>query len=411
MAIKAGQILHDAEGYVIDRIQSAGVGSLNIPEEKIKEVGNFQTVATVRDTPDLSFDLESFDVSAEFEALLVGKDPTALTAGEEIDFGDVQPLDITSPFKSGNNAYNIIKGIVIPYLNLERCQYRFGVGQNSTQSFTLRGDSVYYVPGVPAYEEFAHIGATTYSFGQVPAILYQESGDNYYALSVSLKDSTTGEYKRLFIGDDYTNTATGFTLLADLSATYDTICVTYGHGDATNYTQTGNTPLGQPVHQTASVKPAAVRGKDIDVYLGDSSATPTFTRWTGIQSIEVSRSVNLENDEELGNSKFVASDYDTAEVTGSITMKPESPTDLWDKIAQVADVPTNEIVGPFTSAFFPLEIRISDPDDGSVLKTLYVPDARFTIPAVQGRVDTKLEVNFDFSSDGGSLLVYNGSRS
>ena len=411
MAIKAGQILHDAEGYVIDRIQSAGVGSLNIPEEKIKEVGNFQTVATVRDTPDLSFDVESYDVSAEFEAILVGKDPTGLSAGEEIDFGDVQPLDIISPFKSGNNAYNIIKGIVIPYLNIERVQYRFGVGQNSTQNFTLRGDSVYYVPGAPYYEEFTNTGTGTYNFTESPAILYQESGDNYYALSVSLKDSTTGVYKRLFIGDDYTNTSTGFTLLADLSSTYDTICVTYGHGNAVNYSQTGNTPNGQAVHQTSSVKPAAVRGKDIDIYLGDSSATPTFSRWTGIQSFEVTRSVNLENDEELGNSKFVASDYDTAEVTGTITMKPENPEDLWNKIAEVADVPTNEVVGPFTSTFFPMEARISDPDSGAVLKTIYVPDARFTIPSVQGRVDTKLEVNFEFDSDGGSLLVYNGSRS
>ena len=410
MAIKAGQFLHDAEGFVIDRIQSAGVGNLNIPEEKIKELGNFQTVATVRDTPDLSFDLESFDVSTEFEALLVGLDPTAVTSGTEIDFGDTQPLDIISPFKSGNNAYNIIRGIAVPYLNLERCQYRFGVGQNSTQNFTLRGDSVYYVPGIPAYEEFTHIGATTYSFGQTPAILYQEAGDDYYALSVHLKDSTTGDYKRLFITDDYTNTSNGFTLLADLSSTYDTICVVYGHGDATNYNQEGNTPNGNAVHETTSVKPAAVRGKDIDVYLGDGSATPTFSRWTGIQSVEVTRSVNLENDEELGNSKFVASDYDTAEVTGTITMKPEDPEDLWSKIAEVADVPTNEIVGPFTSTFLPMEIRITDPDSGSVVKTLYVPDARFSVPAVQGRVDTKLEVNFEFNSDGGTLLVYEGER-
>ena len=31
MAIKAGQILHDVNGFVIDRIQSAGVGNVNIP--------------------------------------------------------------------------------------------------------------------------------------------------------------------------------------------------------------------------------------------------------------------------------------------------------------------------------------------------------------------------------------------
>ncbi len=57
-----------------------------------------------------------------------------------------------------------------------------------------------------------------------------------------------------------------------------------------------------------------------------------------------------------------------------------------------------------------MEIRISDPDTGVVLKTLYVPDARFQIPGVQGRVQTKLETTFNFTSDGGSLTVYSGER-
>jgi len=42
--------------------------------------------------------------------------------------------------------------------------------------------------------------------------------------------------------------------------------------------------------------------------------------------------------------------------------------------------------------------------------TLYVPDARFTLPNIQSRVQTKLETPFGFTSDGGTLLVYNGER-
>jgi hypothetical protein len=44
------------------------------------------------------------------------------------------------------------------------------------------------------------------------------------------------------------------------------------------------------------------------------------------------------------------------------------------------------------------------------VKTLYIPDARFTVPGVQGRVQQKTEVTFNFSSDGGTLLVYSGNR-
>lgn len=401
MAIKAGQILHDANGFVIDRIQSAGVGNVNIPEEKIYELGNYQTVATVRDIPDLSFDMESFDVSTEVEAVLTGVDPTSVVDGQEFDFADVKPVDIISPFKLGGGDFTIVKGVAVPYLNLENVTYRFGVGQNATQSFTMRGDSVYYVPGTPKYEEFTNTGANTYNFAQT-ALKYVESGDDIYALSVCLKEAGTNLYKRLFFGQDYTNDANGFTLLEDLSTTYDTIHVVYGTADSNSYPQN--------VHQDTSVKPAAVRGKDIDIYLSDGAATPTLERWTGVQSVEITRSVNLDNDSEMGNSKYVASDYDTADVTGSIVVRSVDAADLWDKIQQIADVPSNEIVGPFTSVTVPLEVRVSDPDAGDVVKTFYVPDARFTVPGIQGQVQQKLEVTFNFTSDGGTLLVYNGER-
>lgn len=400
MAIKAGQILHDANGFVVDRIQTGGMGNLNIPEEKIYELGNYLTVATVRDIPDLTFDVESLDVSTELEAIIT--DQVGLAAGGEIDFTDAKPLDVLSPFKSAQGAFNTIRGVVIPYLTLENVTYRMGNRQNATQQFSLRGDSVYYVPGSPYYQEFVVVAGGPYTFTNT-ALPYNEGGDTLYALSVCYVnvDGTSG---RMFFGDDYTNTTTGFTLTAaGLSKVVagSQLRVVYGSATAATY--------NQAVHQGVAVKPAAVRGKDIDVYIGDETAT-TFTRWTGIQSFEVSRRVNLDNDEEFGNAHYVSQDYDTADVTGSITVRPRDVTDLWNKIHEVSDVPSNEVVGPFTSTFLPVEVRISDPDTGAVVKTLYVPDARFQVPGVQGRVQQKLEVTFNFTSDGGSLLVYNGDR-
>lgn len=401
MAIKTSQILHDAEGFVIDRLQSAGVGSVNIPEEKIYELGNFQAVATVRDIPDLSFDMESFDVSTEIEALLTGVDPTTVVDGDEFDFNDAKPLDVISPFKSAINQFDIVKGIAVPHLTLERAAYRFGVGQNSTQSYTLRGDSIYYIPGSPYSEVFTNTGTGTYTFDNT-AVVYKERGDDVYALNICLKDSNSNRYKRLVLGTDYTNTSSGFTLLNDESATYDEIHVVYGSTTAATY--------NQAVHQNVSVKPAAVRGKDIDVYVGTFGATPVFSRWTGVQSFEVNRNVNLDNDQEFGNYHYVSQDYDVAEVTGSITVRPRDVEDLFDKIAQVSDVDPGEIVGPHSSIPLPLELRVSSPDTGDVVKTLYIPDARFTIPGYSPRVQQKLEVTFDFASDGGQLLVYAGER-
>lgn len=401
MAIKAGQILHDVHGFVIDRIQTAGVSNVNIPETKIYELGNFKTVATVRDIPDLSFNLESFDVSCEIEAILTGVDPTTITNHQEFDFANHVPVDVISPFKAGTNQYNIVKGIALPYLTMERAVYKFGMKNDATQTYTMRGDSIYYVPGTPYTQTFTNTGASTYSFSHT-AIEYVESGSSHYALNVCAINTSTNLYKRLALGTHYTNTSTGFTMLTDISAQYNKLRVTFGSATAASYPQS--------VHQNVSIKPAAVRGKDIDVYIGDSSATPVFTRWTGVQSVDVTRSVTLQNDEEFGNSHFVSSDYDVADVSGNITMKPIDPADLWDRLAQIANVATNKIIGPYTSVFLPVEIRISNPDTGAVVKTLYIPDARFKIPGVNGRVQQKVETQIPFSSDGGTLLVYNGTR-
>lgn len=402
MAIKAGQILHDVDGYVINRIQSAGPGNINIPEEKVYELGNFETVCTVRDIPDLSFDLESLSVSCEIEALLTGADPDTIAADQEFDLKDFKPMDIVSPFKSALNQYNIVKGISIPHLTLERAAYRFGLRQNATQQFTLRGDSIYYVPGTPKKQTFTNTGTGPYTFGSTPTISFTDSGDTYYAYNVTLKSSTSNVFKRLFLGSDYTNNATTVTLAQDWSATYDEVHVVYGTTAATTY--------NQAVHKDATVQPCAIRGRNIDVYVSNGAATPVLTRWTGIQSFETTWSVSIENDEEFGNIHFVSSDFDVPEVSGNIGIKAADPNDLWTKIANIAGVATNVTAGALSSTPLEVEVRLSDPDSGAIVKTFYIPDARFTVPSISGRVQQKLETTFNFSSDSGVLLVYNGER-
>lgn len=412
MSIKAGQILHDANGFTVDRIQSGGVSNLNIPEEKIYELGNYETVATVRDVADLTFDVESLDVSTEIEALLLGKDPSATSDGDAFDFDESLPMDVVSPFKT-SGAFSVVKGIAIPYLTLESVTYRFGVRQNSTQSFSLRGDGIYYVPGTPYYEEFTLVDNTlAYNYAET-AILYQEGGDNLYVLSACVKNETTNQYKRLFFGTDFTNTDSAITLLTDFyDDGYTTLHIVYGTQATISYTQDGNNPHGNVIHEGTSVKPAAVRGKDIDVYLWNPNlATPALARWSGVQSFEVSRRVNLEADEEFGNYHYVAQDYDTADVTGSITVKPVDNEDLFDKIRQVANISDeDEIIGAYSSVPLSMELHINDPDTGDRLKTLYVEDARFLIPSTQGQVQQKLQVTFNFTSDGGNLVAYEGER-
>src|SRR5688500_6935187 len=102
MAIKAGQMLHVGnDSVVIDRIQTAGPGNLKTPTEKIYELGNYKRVATIRDLPDLSFTLESLDVSTELEAMLLQVDPATT---DELDLSLCKSLDLASQFKAGKDA-------------------------------------------------------------------------------------------------------------------------------------------------------------------------------------------------------------------------------------------------------------------------------------------------------------------
>lgn len=412
MAIKSGQILHDANGFVIDRIQTGGVSNVNVPQETIYELGNFQTVATVRDIPDLSFDLESLDVSTEIECLFLGKNETVVSTGTALDLSSSLPMDIVSPFKSANNAFTVTKGVAIPYLTLENATYRFGVRANATEQFTLRGDSIYYLPTTPYFEQFNLTGGVNqvYTFTSGPATRYDESGNILYALSVCVKNVTTGVYKRLFIGTDYTNTTTTFTILADQQAAgYTTVHVVYGTANSLSYTQSGNNPSGHVVHQGVSVKPAAVRGKDIDLYVTDpTEATPAYHHWSSVQSVEITRRVTLEADEELGNTHYVTQDYNVPTVSGSIVIKPADSNELFTKINSILNVASTRIAGPFTSTGIPIKVKIKNPDTGTVLKTFVVPDARFNPPAIQGRANQKLTVTLPWTSDSGVLTVYKG---
>jgi hypothetical protein len=81
-----------------------------------------------------------------------------------------------------------------------------------------------------------------------------------------------------------------------------------------------------------------------------------------------------------------------------------------DKIHQIADVPGNEIVGPNKAVNLGVEARVYDPEDHTLLMTLWTPDARFRLPNVQGRVQQKTEVPFAWTSDSGTLLAYDGAR-
>lgn len=420
MAIKAGQILHAMNQFIVDRIQTGGAGNLNIPQERVYELGNYRSVGIVRDVPDLTFTLDVLDVSTEVEALLCGADPASAegdgggTMGTDGLTGSNYPLaanatvDIISPFKSTQGAFNVVQGVAVPQLTLEQASYRYGLRANAGENFTLRGDSIYYIPGAPYLIKALGDGTKTvfpYEVGSpatpLTALLYNEQGHDLYALNVSVNGI------RMTRGADYDadDTAVTFTVAP---ATGAKIRIVFG-------SITAGVSYSQAVHATQAVKPAAIRGKDIEVYVGTSGANPY--RWSDVQSVQVDWRVNLENDFEFGNPHAVARDFvDAPAVTGTIELKPITIAELFKKLHQMTGVPATDIVGPQSSVTLPLQIRLMNPDTGGtsaypagqVLKTLHVPDARFEIPGYEGRVGQKMVSQIRWESDSGVLNVFRG---
>lgn len=406
MAIKAGQILHVGNGFLVDRIQSAGAGSVNVNTERIEELGNYNAVATIRDIPDLSFEMETFDMGTEIHELLfnAGAGDAAGTAYNVET--DIVPLDIISPFK-GEGIFDTVRGLSVPFLNVESLAYNFSLDNPASLTVGLRGDSVFYIPGSVYREAFVGDGiADTFTFGggtggtAGPALLATVDGNSVYALSVMTEDTTTtpSTWTRLRFGTDYTNTANDFTLTAGAPPASTNIYCTYGNSTQATY--------GSGVHKgvTAST-PAAVKGRHIEVQFGG-----TQTSWLGVQSASVEWRATLERDEEFDNPNVVDLDFDVPDVTGTITMKAATAAAMFDQILAVHGITSPDIVvASEEPPQIDLRVLVKSPDDGTTIQTLNVPDAQFDPEAIAGQVGNKLEVDFNFTSAGGDLDVYKGA--
>jgi hypothetical protein len=412
MAIKAGQILHVGhDTVVIDRIQTAGPGTLNIPTEKIYELGNYKSVATVRDVPDLTFSMESLDTSCEIEAMLLD----VPSSGTVFDLSKAKVLNLASQFKAGQNAtspFNIVDSVALPFLAVESIGYRFGLRDNARQTVGLRGDSIFYNPGSTYVDSAAGSGVA----GQVLATTVPAYGTDDGGTFRRILAVVAGQ-ERLTLGKDYTETyavvtadaaVTTVTLTGSrIVAAADKLRIMYASPTVRAYAQS--------VHEGVAIKPAAVRGKDIDIYVGGYDPTSAGTilssqanKWGTVQSVSADYRVTLEKDEEFGNYYATANDYDVPQVNGSIDLKPLSPDEFQARLRRISGVATaTRSVGANSTVALPLDIVIKNAAAGNAtLKRIHVPDARFSVPGFSGRTENKLTVTLNFESDEGTMIVY-----
>lgn len=406
MAMKAADFLHVGRGtFLLDRLQNVGPSGLNIPTEVIKEVGNYKSVATVRDTPDLSFSLQSFDVSTELEQLLTG---AASVTSTGVDLTNCTTLDLIGLVKPGANAsspFSVVRSVATPLLYPERVSYRFAVQQNSTVDVTLRGDQINYCPGT-AYVQTA-AGTNTANQAVVltnAAGLYTTSSGDSRVLAVSI------DGQRQIEGTDFTVTASAGAFSAT-TVTFPTAVPATSKISIVYFSNVAAT-FNQATHPSASTKPAAIKGRDIRVYIGatydpNNVAASAAFRWTGVQSANLDWAVQIAKDYELGNANATTVEpEDVPSVNGSITLRARNSAELFTRLQQITGVSVaTKAIGPDNAVELPLNIVVLD-SLGTVYKRLHVPDARFTLPGYSAAVGQRIDVEMSFTSDSGSLQVF-----
>jgi hypothetical protein len=421
MSIKAGSILTVAGRNVVDRLQSAGLGDARIPIETIREIGNDLVVDKVPGEADFTFTMEGLDTSVELMALAHGKigtgtDPAtgyagaADAAGTEYRWEDCQPFNIVSPWKRNTGAAggNIAAGLLIPGYYPTRIAYRFGVTDNAGQTLELGGGAYYYAEKCPVEETAAGDGA----------IVAFATSESARALRLGGSGGTT--FQRVFgvlvngvpqvKGVDYTESIVAADVGQEAVATI-TFAVAPAVGAQVRFAYFTAVAKAYPqaVNADAVVKPGAVRGRTIVVLIGERGVDQV--RFHGVQSVELTGTYESEVEREMGNPDPTGRSVNGVDTTGSVVTRPKDKDAFFDALSRVTGVSRSEVFGYFNDNTVPLEIQIQNPKNpGAILKTLYVPDAKFQPPGTPARANTATDFTFQFDSNDGSFSEFKGAR-
>jgi hypothetical protein len=340
MSVHAGTILHVGGSNVIDRIQSAGLGDVNIPIETIREVGNRLVVDKVPGEADFTFSMESLDMGTDLMAFLTGKvgalaaasppgaaDP-ALT---EYKWEDVGYVNITSPWKDPDTgaAGDIVAGHLVPAYLPTRLTYRFGATDNATASVDLAGGEFYYGRFAPV-EDFAQGDGTETAFvTSDPTIHYRKGG----AAGTDFKDVFGVIVGKKCAVPDVDYVVTGgdgapatVTFAVPPKAT-DLVRIAYFTDAAKSYPQT--------VHADTLIKPGAVRGRNIKVYLGNGAGR---ARVASIQTVDLEATLETDVERELGSSEIVGRTINGTDCSGTLSVRSKDADALLNLLSKVTKV-------------------------------------------------------------------------
>lgn len=415
MSVHAGTIVHVGGANVIDRIQSAGLGDVNLQIETIREVGNDLVVDKVPGDPDFTFSLESWDATTDLMAFLTGKvgaqavgspPGSGDAAGTAYHWEDVKCVNIISPWKDPDTSAStgeVVAGHIVPGYYPTRATYRFGVTDNASHSVDLAGGSFYYAAYAPTEDFAVGDGTVTVFVSDQVAVGHRKGGsgstDYRYVFGVIVDGVLQIE------GVDYTVTGGSITTPAVVTVTFATAPPT-GAAVRFAYFTTAATTYPQTVLADATVKPGAVRGRSIRVYVGAGGAR---VRLASVQSFELDATVDSEVEREMGSDEIVGRTINGRDCTGTLVVRSKDAAAFIAMLAKVTGVAATEVFGYYNQNSIAVSIQILNPKTAAVIKTLVVDDGIFQPPGTPARVNTPTDFSLRFDSRNGTFREVKGA--
>lgn len=421
MSIRAGSIVTVGGRNVIDRLQQAGIQNPNIPIETIRETGNDLVVDKVLGEADLTFTMESWDVTTDMLAFLQGKVGASMAsnappgaadaANTEYRWENCQMVNIVSPWKgdTGSQGGHIVGGVIIPAYYPTRLSYRLGATENAACTVELSGGS-YYMAGngaSPVEEYAAGDGTETEFVTSEPARGFRVGGLGgttfTYVFGVIVNGTLQQE------GVDYTVTdgVAPPGVAAAVTITFEDPPANAAQVRYCYFTTTAKT-IPQAQNATTAIKPGALRGRDIEVLVGEDGSQ---VKLRGVQTFQLDATVEGEVDREMGTFEPIGRAVTGTDVTGSVVIRPAAFSKFLDELALVTGLPTTEVYGFLNQESAPVEIKLLNPSDhGETIKSIYVEDGLFTPPPPPAQVNQAVDLTFAFNSRNGSFSEFKGGR-
>lgn len=389
----AVRVVGPRDEYLAARIQRLDMPA-NIPTTDIDELGNPQHAGTVRDIAEVTASIQAFDVSIKLFAALTGTDPNSYP-GAGVDVSALGDVDIVGVIRDESVA-DYAKSVHLRRCRVDSFTFTYSVDGEATEEYTFMGSEKRWFKHDIIVDNYTSANSSPLTLSQTPiqlknsnrVISYVQDG-TYYTEVTSAPTAGDGEYR----------------VVGTALTTPDAIV---NYAVAIYHANTGSN-LWQDVDDQSI--PAAVRGKDIPVYIAAD-------RIDRVQSVTVRGTFPVERIEEMGNANVAGYITQVPQVTGDLTVLD---TDF-ELIALFTtgdpdSTDTEFQLCEYTAEDISLEIRILDPSDscelpgsGTVLKTIYIPAITITSEGHTTNVGGSAQQTFSWRSTTGECIIYSGAR-